>query len=324
MSSYFDDKQLFLEPSVKQYGSHMVMSNVVKPTKTKYINIDTKYRDEPTLQAMNAHLNISNTIKRLASCTIQLPQRINDVKSITVRSAEIPMTMCNICETTGNHILKIKQVAGSDIYTQVITIPSGEYSATTLVTKLNSIFSALSAPLNDFSISFNSTTNRFEIGGNIANTNSFSVYFAVKPDGTPDYTNFKNKLGWILGYRLPEYTFNTANPTIAEDYHSLNPRYLYLAVDEFSKGNQNSFVTPVNNSLISKNVLAKIIYNKTTYPYGAILPANTFNGYLLSDKREYNGKVDLQKLLVQLVDDSGHIVNLNGIDFSFTLEVEYE
>ena len=320
MSSYFDDKQLFLEPSVKQYGSHMVMSNVVKPTKTKYINIDTKYRDESTLQSMNTHINISTTIKRLASCTVQLPQRINDVKSMTVRSAEIPMTMCNICETVGNNVVVVKQ----DVFTEIIVIPSGEYSISTLITKINAIFAALSAPMNDFALSFNTTLNRFEFGGNVANSNSFSVFFAVNANGSDDYSDFKNKLGWILGYRLPNYAFTTTNPAVAEDYHSLNPKYLYLAIDEFSKGNQNSFVTPVNNSLISKNILAKIIYNKTTYPYGAILPANTFNGYLLSDKREYNGKVDLQKLLIQLVDDSGHLVNLNGIDFSFTLEVEYE
>ena len=45
MSQYFDKNNLFLEPKVKQYGSHMVMSNVNKPTKTKYVNVDTKFSD---------------------------------------------------------------------------------------------------------------------------------------------------------------------------------------------------------------------------------------------------------------------------------------
>lgn len=322
MSNYFDNKQPFMEPSVNQYGSHMVMTNVVKPTKTKYINIDTKYRDESTLQAMNAHT--PNLTKRLASCTIQLPQRVMNVKSIFVRSAEIPMTMCNICQENGSNVLTIRQSAGEIRYSSTIVVPSGEYSATSLATTLNAIFATLEAPLNDFSITFDTTTNRFVIGGNLANSNLFGVDFAVNSDGSTDYMNFKNKMGWLLGFRVPSYEFTSSTPIRAEDYHSLHPKYLYLVVDEFSKGNQNSFSTPLNNSFISKNVLAKIIYNKTIYPYGSILPANTFNGYLLSDKREYNGKVDLQKLLVQLIDDSGHIVNLNGIDFSFTLQVEYE
>ena len=43
MSKYMDDKRMFLEPSVSQYGSRMVMTNVHKPTKKKYWNIDTQF-----------------------------------------------------------------------------------------------------------------------------------------------------------------------------------------------------------------------------------------------------------------------------------------
>jgi len=46
MSQYFDNKDMFLEPSVKQYGNHMVMTNVQKPTKVKYYNLDTRFRDD--------------------------------------------------------------------------------------------------------------------------------------------------------------------------------------------------------------------------------------------------------------------------------------
>ena len=44
--SNFNKNQLFMEPKTKQYGSHMVMTNVQKNSKTKYINIDTQFRDE--------------------------------------------------------------------------------------------------------------------------------------------------------------------------------------------------------------------------------------------------------------------------------------
>ncbi len=43
MSQYLDQK--FLQPHVEQHGNHMVMTNVVKPLKHKYIHLDTKYRD---------------------------------------------------------------------------------------------------------------------------------------------------------------------------------------------------------------------------------------------------------------------------------------
>ena len=77
-------------------------------------------------------------------------------------------------------------------------------------------------------------------------------------------------------------------------------------------------------SQIKSNVIARIALNRTTYPFGTILPANNFNGLLLTDRRSYNGKVDLQKLKVQLVHENGVPVNLNGLGFSFCLEVEYE
>ena len=65
MSQYFDKSDLFLEPKIKQYGSHMVMSNVHKPTKTKYVNIDTKFSDE--------YNDFS-----VANYNVTLPERIND------------------------------------------------------------------------------------------------------------------------------------------------------------------------------------------------------------------------------------------------------
>jgi hypothetical protein len=80
----------------------------------------------------------------------------------------------------------------------------------------------------------------------------------------------------------------------------------------------------MHDSLIRKNILAKITLNRTTFGYGTVLPANNYNGYLLTDRRNYTGKVDLQKLNVQLVDDTGTPVDLNGLDFSFCLEVEQE
>ena len=45
MSKYFDQTNMFLEPDVTQHGSHMVMTNVVKPTKTKYLTLDTRFCD---------------------------------------------------------------------------------------------------------------------------------------------------------------------------------------------------------------------------------------------------------------------------------------
>lgn len=72
MSKYLlsDDNSNFLEPTVTQYGSSMVMTNVNKPRKTMYLNIDTKFTDD-----YDKHANISTEFivpeKRLTSTKLK-------------------------------------------------------------------------------------------------------------------------------------------------------------------------------------------------------------------------------------------------------------
>jgi hypothetical protein len=63
--------------------------------------------------------------------------------------------------------------------------------------------------------------------------------------------------------------------------------------------------------------------NTTHSSFGSIEIANLLNGLLLSDTREYSDDIDLQKMQIQLVDEYGRIVCLNGLDFAFTLCVKH-
>jgi hypothetical protein len=324
MSSYFDGKQSFLEPSVNQYGSHMVMTNVMKQTRHKLINIDTKYREDNNLQATQTHIN-NKGHRSLASCNIQLPQRITDVKSMMVRSAEIPMSLYNISESLGNNCIRISQIESNEVFGVpiILIVPDGYYSAASLIAKINELLGLLE-PESIFRTSITFSMNSYKHTRFVSIYTRFKIEFAINSNGEADNTDLKNKLGWILGFRKSTYYFDT-NELLSEDAVMIHQnKYIYLAIDEFSKGNQQSFITPLHKSLINKNVIAKIVLNDTVYPYGTILPVNLSNGYLLADRREYNGKIDIQKLLVQLIDANGQIVDLNGADFSVTLDLEYE
>lgn len=302
MSQYFDNKALFVGPKTTQYGSHNVMTNVVKENKKKYINIDSRFRDE-----------YSNS----DTCTVTLPDRINDVKNITVCNAEIPMSMYNVSADLGNHFFKLN--------ISTITIPSGYYaSLADLITQINNT-------IVDPDIEFGSQGNFVTIrnkktgapGGPPATP--YIIDFAVDGAGNFDKYYFKSKMGWMLGFTELSYTIPPGQTITGEFFANLQgPRYIYLVVDEYSRGNQNSFVAPLSTSFINKNILARIVLDYRNYPYGSILTANVFNGHLLSDKRSYTGKVDLQKLTVQLVNEYGVPVNLNGLDYSFCVEVEHE
>jgi hypothetical protein len=163
------------------------------------------------------------------------------------------------------------------------------------------------------------------------------IDFSVNDKGVVDRKHFKSSFGWMLGFREPTYTATiyqnslgyVSDPTndkqLSESIWNISiPPYIYLAIDEFNRGNQNSFNTSLSSSLINKNVIARISMNEHNYPFGTTITANKHNGLLVSDIREYNGKIDLQKLNVSLIYNNGHPVNLNGQDFSFLLELEYE
>jgi hypothetical protein len=298
MSSYFDNKQLFSGSTVNQYGSHMVMDNVMKERKTKYVNIDTKFRDEYNYNLVSDY-------------NITLPQRLTDVRSMSVVSVEIPMTFYNISAALGNNAILL---TGST--TLLLDISDGQYDATSIMTALNVRKNGLGITDMSFSLVGNRTTIT-------SSTTIAKMNFDVDATGNFAKTNFKSRLGWLLGFRSQSISSTTAKTSDAF-VDMTGSRYLYLVVDEFSScGNQSSFISPLPMSLINKNVLARVSLDKTFYPFLSVLPANT-DGYLISDLRSYTGKVDIQKLNVQIVNENGVIMNLNGADFSFCLRFEHE
>tara|TARA_B000000441_G_C21682950_1_gene314639 strand:- start:10 stop:789 length:780 start_codon:yes stop_codon:yes gene_type:complete len=143
MSQYVDNNELFLNPRVKQYGSHMVMSNVHKPTKTKFVNIDTKFSDE------------YNNFE-VANYNITLPERINNIKTLTVSNIELPMSFYNISSALGNNSFKITNlevdpafsflnpistgsINSNNQFVDTIVIPDGYYTMEELKNTINSL-----------------------------------------------------------------------------------------------------------------------------------------------------------------------------------------
>lgn len=293
------DNKMFLSPEVTQHGGHMIMQNVKKPNKIKYLNIDTRFQGD-----------YNNN--KLATFIYNLPQPIKEVKSIAVRNVEIPMSFHFFSVNYGNTFMKI------DNYS--VVIPNSSYTTTDLIkTQINSKFTSV---LGASTLTIDFVDNRSKITNNATGRN---LYFDVDVSGGFNKYNLKSTLGWYLGFRQPEYILSANQTLYSESLVDLNTiRYLFLVVDDFRQSNPNSFISPLSNSFISKNILARITLNPNTYPFGTILPANIFNGLLLSDQRYYAGKTDIQKLQIQLVDEWGRIIDLNQFDFSFCLEIECE
>jgi hypothetical protein len=99
-------------PEVSQHGGHMIMENVKKPSKIKYVNIDSRFQEE-------------YNPNKGAAFSFQLPQKLNEVKSIAVRSIEIPMTFYYFSAKRGNTSCKVTYINGDF---KNIIIPDGNYS----------------------------------------------------------------------------------------------------------------------------------------------------------------------------------------------------
>jgi hypothetical protein len=322
-----------MEPEVNQYGgNHVVMTNVMKDVRTRYVNMDTRF---------------SRDINPVGQYTVDFPERIQKVRSIAVTNVELPLSFYNVSKSQENTSFMILVQSSTNVITPyTVNIAGGVYtSATDICNAINSAITSLI--ISNVTVNFvTSTIKKGYINVTVTFTNpvkSVQLLFATSnthgfetlcplttAESGFDKYNFKSKLGWMMGFRNPVYTF-TSNGTInAEAMVDLNgSRYVYLTVDEFNNhAPQSTFVSMLPKSLLNKNILARISvessdYNKTPSSWGTIEIATRENGRLISDTREYSDDVDLQRLKVQIVDEYGRPLDLNGLDFSFNLVIKH-
>lgn len=361
--SIYMNKQVFGGlPIVEQHGgSHMVMTNVMKELKTKFLSLDTKFRDN-TLLNMPVNYNLT------------FPERITQVKSVSVLSVSLPLTFYNISATLGNNTLYLLFNTGG---MKILTIPNGQYTSTSLVAAVNAglttlgVGSALSCTLTTglntgfavftfspggyTSLTIQTVLDNTDISGNVlctADENALvtttclsnnksgvskkAAYSALVKASAPNSyvvnrpANMENSLGWVLGFRQPRYSFpdakrKTPNAMTSEGLVDLTgPKYLFLVMDEFSNnGHSSSFHSYIPNSLLNRNILARINVDETK-TFGQTQHATLFNGLLYSDTRTYaSDNVDLQKCNLQLVDEYGNPVDLNNMDLSMVLQLKH-
>jgi len=301
---------LFQFPETRQYGSHMVMTNVKPDTKCKYVNIDTRFSDD---------FNVVGA----ANYNIVMPDRLTNVKSMSVVNVELPISFYNISAAIGNNIFYVTDTILG--VTQEVLLPDNQYDISGLVVAINGILNT--AFSGDLSYSVDACGN--SVFTSVLDT--YTINFNVDSSGDTKLTP-KFKLGWIMGFRGLSYSFGDstgggAGGMLVSEFavNLTGPRYVYLVVNEFHNGDQTSFISVLSDSTIRKNILARVTTAYNIYPYGTILPANFGNGFLTSDTRVYGGgKIDIQKLNIQIVDENGAVMDLNGEDVSICLLLELE
>lgn len=312
------DKNKYLNP-VETYPTNISRShlnNVKRKTILQTIMLNSQYRED--------FCNSTST-----DFTIILPMYLKNVLSMRLSSLQIPNTIYSISASNNNNMLYLREDAVTGVE-GVVIIPDGNYDAISFV---NILQSQISLQLNtpNFSVLFDEFTQKITIknempyqftinffvdtqhlnsneGGLIVNNDNYQMDI--------DETELYKTLGWIMGFRKAEYTGFTEYQSEGV-YSAYYTNYIYFSLNDFNNSQSQNIIGIYPGSLIGNNILAMIPLN-----------TNSFNvcfdngSDFLEKKREYFGPVNIQKFKVQLLNQFGEILDLNNMDFSFSLELE--
>lgn len=300
---------------------------------TKYLTIDTRFYTD------QYHFPFSEYY-------VELPYRIHNIKSFTIVSIEIPMSFYNICDALNNNSIKICNVTNKNECPKTIKIPDNNYTLDTLRKQIDE--SLKTNGINDLYVDM--SNNNFKLSSKIHD-------YIIELENQQYYDSKKNyKLSSLLGLRssklyvIPEEdkTPKQSSEKKSQEEESpqgspeticnlFNPRYLYLEIIEYDHDkhhhqhdnqehnhnhNNHLFSSSLLGSHISKHIIARIVLDYRTFPFGTTLPANLFNGFLISNIRHYVSPVKLKHLKIRLLNEFGFPICMNGFEISFCCQIE--
>jgi hypothetical protein len=244
-------------------------------------------------------------------CFFVLSYPLKNVVSMRLLSLELPEGVYLLSNADLTNRLYIVEYAGdgSKLVEGLVIVPEGCYCAESLAAALQNAINVQLETLGRFAVGIDPISFRTTI---INSVHNFDMYFVTQQTNT--YLN--RNLGWILGYRNPTYLEN--NYYTSEGlFNGVPLDYMYFVLDDFNLSRSSNLIAIFNDSFIDKNILAKIPYSNWNFQV-------LFEGKddVISPRRQYFGPVDIRKFGLQLINKYGQIINLNNMDFSFTLEVE--
>jgi hypothetical protein len=159
----------------------------------------------------------------------------------------------------------------------------------------------------------------------------FTIRFNVDNTGSLNMdTSIQLRLGWQLGFRSAEYVCQVQSTPSEPSSGSLcisegiclvsGPRYCFISIDDHQKNTGPAYMVAYGSSILQNNIITRInlaalqndigIYQSSSDP-GLSTETNR--------TREYFGPVDIQRLHISLYDEYGRIIDLNNMDWSFSL-----
>lgn len=222
-----------------------------------------------------------------------LDEEIKNIAYIKLGSIEYPSSPYIFREDKRNTSFKI----GDGTLEDTITIQDGNYTTDTLAIEINDKLELINDARNtNYVVDVNVISGKIEI----TSETSFTLNFS------------NNDIGYVsLGYHMgfDEDNYSGDSIIIGDKVMRLNyPIYYFLKINDIDNIQDKNV----------KNAFAKIIQTTGSFDF-------TIQGksdYVAKEK-VFRSPINISKLNVQLVDYKDKIIDLNGFDFSFTLEIGY-
>ena len=301
------------------------------------------------IQLFNLNLNscFRNNYYQSSPCDFLyiIPSEIKNVTSMRLASIEIPNSWYLLSNLKKNNVFEIVfnipanfNNNGTNTNTTcgyVIEIPEGNYDSEKLEDFLNSTY-FYEAPTGSeykktylnyikFSINKYNLKSTFELINLPEPTNSnndnicsekdylrFSLKFSQGIN-----QNIMNTFGWVIGFRSGNYINIDESITSEALFDGGGDRYIYVCINDFQYNTNPLNMVCFDKSTFNEDVIAKI-----PMVNGKLSLVINDNNNPLAKVRRYNGPVNLSRLQIKIVDHFGTIIDLNNMDFSFTLELQ--
>lgn len=272
------------------------------------VHFNSKYRDE--------YYNSS-----ASNYSYSLPEPINNVLSMKLSSISIPNTWYVFSHELNNNHFIIELSGGCFGFSiHQIVIPDGNYDDTALENFLNNTYfynSGTTSALKyiKFTILNNSLKSVFEFIDSAPDDLIMNILFV-----DDDTINIMYNAGWILGFRYGKY-LNIVKTLMSEGlYDAGGDRYLYFCLKDYNNNVSNNNIVFFDDSTMRDDILAKIYLLDGKFAVNVDTEQDDCCNHVKT--RRYFGPIDLNKVHVKLIDQYGRQINLNNMDYSFSLELE--
>lgn len=258
------------------------------------VNIDSRFRDDPkTADAANFYFSLLSPIK--------------NILRIRITSIEFPNNFYTFSYKRKNTIMRILYTGSTgNVVPVAIEIDDGTYTAFEMELALNTLFQEPSYGLDWLTAKFDPITGHFVFTG----TKYFGIdatYHAINREfdyGLTYYLGFSKKLH--RSYVVTPGTYRVVSDQLA---NFSGDSYVLLRLNDFNCVRHSMY----SNDL---NALAKIVIrDQKNYM--------SFDDYSGQHAKEvvFPTPQDLSRMKIQVLDAYGELIDMEGMNFSFSIEV---